>query len=328
MSAGPADDAALAELAQAKARAEESRSLARYVEGPAYYPDDWKAAEDRYGAALGKESESPTKTEAAARVTEWKAIGALYDGIFEKSAPRFVREQEKKLAAAREGAVNAGAEDIVPDRLAMADEKADSARQRFQNNDISGSIKEGRDAWERYGILQTLMEAHAKQVEADENDFFSVDRDNYILAAEAGNSSVDNYDSGDLPASRTLADKALAGFTQVIANGWAGRVEEKAFVARKWRDASQEIKAQVAVRSDFAAAEQVFNQAHVAFRAKEYTEAMNLFEQSGVLFMAVYDKAAERRRVAEDALQRAEEKLAESEEIARDADEQLVGGEE
>jgi len=322
----PADDASLAELARARAAAEESRSLARYVDSEVYYPDDWKAAETRYGAAVKKDKPA-TKPEAAAGVTEWKAIGALYDGLYQKAAAQFVRDQEKKLAAARERAVDAGAEDIVPDRLAMADDKADSARQRFQSNDVSGSIREGREAWEKYGILETLMLARAKQVEADENDFFAVDPDNYLLAAEAGNTSVDHFDSGNLPESRRLADEAYAGFDQVIVNGWTSRVEVQASVARKWRDASREIKAHVAARSDFAAAETVYNQAHVALRARDFTDAMDLFEQSGILFMAAHDIAAEKRQIAEGALQVAAQKLAESEEKARNADD-LIGGDE
>jgi len=322
----PADEASLAELAQAKAKAEESRSLAQYVDSEVYYPDEWKSAETRYGAALNKEKPA-TKPEASAGVTEWKAIGALYDGLYQKAATQFARDQEKKLAAARERAVNAGAEDIVPDRLAMADDKAASARQRFQSGDVHGSIKEGREAWERYGILETLMEARALQVKADENDFFAVDPDNYLLAAEAGNTSIDHYDSGNLPESRALADEAFAGFHQVFVNGWTSIVEVKAVVARKWRSSSQEIKAHVAARSDFAAAEAVYNEAHVALRAREFTEAMDLFEQSGVLFMAAHDIAAEKRQIAEEALQVAAEKLAESEEKARNADE-LIGGEE
>ncbi|MCL1814576.1 MAG: hypothetical protein FWG27_01975 [Treponema sp.] len=323
----PADEISLEELAKARAKAEESRDLAEYVDGNIYCPGEWDLAESRYNAARNQRGDPETKGEAYARTAEWKAIGALYDGIYGKSAPQFAGEQDKKLAAAREDAVRAGAGELVPDRLALADAKAASSRQKFERNDINGSISEGKDAWDRYRILQTLAEARTKQAEADELKFFTLDPDNYMIAAEAGNKAVSDYDKGNLAEAKREADESLSRFTQVIRNGWTSMVEEKASVAREQRAASQEAKADVAVRSDFAAAEQVYNQAHVALRGEAYTQAMDLFEQSGELYIIARDNALEKRKIAEEALRRTEQKLAESEELGKYADE-IIGGEE
>ena len=325
---GPADGAALDALARARAQAEEARALAEYVEGERYFPAEWSAAEDRYSAARGEGGDPETKADAYARVTQWKGIKAAYDDIYNKSAPRFAGEQERVLAAARERAVGAGAEGLLPEQLAQADALAAAAKQKVDGGDIAGGIREGKAARDRYRVLETIALAHAKQAEADVNDFFSRDPDNYMLAAEAGNSAVDLYDAGDIAGAQDAADEALARFNQVIKNGWLSLVEEKASAAQALRAAAQEARADVAVRQEFNAAEQVYNQAHTARRAEEYAVAGELFEQSGGLFAKARDNAVTKRNQAEEALRRAEQKVAESEEKAQAVQDIIGGGEE
>jgi hypothetical protein len=324
---GPADEVSLEALAQARAKAEESRSWAEYAQGETYFPQEWGFAEDRYSTAKGRTDTPETKVEAYSRVAEWKGIGAAYDEIFNKSAEQFAGDQERILAEARDAAIKAGAGSVVPDRLAQADEIAASARKKYETGDLTGSIRDGKEAWDRYRILETIALAHAKQEEADENDFFSRDPDNYMLAADAGNDAVGYYDAGDLGNALNSAVEALARFNQVVWNGWVSLVEEKAAAAREWRDASLAVKANVAVRADYDAAERVYNQAHVALRADEYTSAAELFEQSGQLFMAVHDAALGKRDLAEKAIREAEQKLEESEAKAQSAEAIIGGGE-
>jgi hypothetical protein len=323
----PVNEYLLESLAKAKANTVEARSWAEYLNGPVHCPDDWKKTEDRFEVAYKRSGDPETKGEAYARIAEWNEIKLAYDGIFNGSFEPFLKEQEEVLAAARGKAVEAGAEELVPDRLAAADTVAAGSKQKFENGDVYGSLNTGKEAWDRYHVLETLSYAHEKQAEADEYDFFSMDPDNYKLAAEAGNKAVDLYDEGKIAESQAQATEALDRFRLVIRNGWSATVEEKASSARDLRTASQEIKANVAVRSEYNAAESVYNQAHVAWRAEKYTEAMDLFEQSEELFGVAYDKALEKRNVAEEALRRTEQKLAESEEKAQNA-EDIIGGEE
>jgi len=322
---GPADDASLESIAQARAAAEEARSRAEYVNGDDYFPDEWGLAEDRYSKAKDY-AEPETKAETVAQLAEWKALTVVYEGIFNKSAPLFAVEQQKMLAAARAEAVDAGAEELVPDRLAQADAYAGTSREKLEKADFPGSVKDGKEALDRYNVLLAIAKAHNQQVEADNNQFFSTDPDNYMLAAEAGNKAVDLYDEAKFPEAQEAADEALNRFNQVVKNGWVSKVEEKASVANEWRTASQEVKANVAVRPEYDAAERIYNNAHVALRADEYAVASELFEQSSGLFAKAHDNAVIKRDRADEALREAEQKLAASEEKAQTAVE-LIGGE-
>jgi len=321
----PPDEAALTNIAQARAAAEEARSRAEYVNGSTYYPDEWGLAENRYSAAKGYNAPK-TKAEAYSQLAEWKALNVSYEDIYNRSLPQFAGKQQNLLAAAREDAVKAGADKLVPDRFAIADALKGSAGEKFENGDLNGSIQDGKQAIDRYQVLQIIAQAHNKQAEADENDFFSVDSDSYVLAADAGNKAVDLYDESKLPEAREAAEDALNRFSQVLKNGWVSKLEEKTSFAEKARTSSLEAKANIASRAEYDAAEQVFNKAREALDADDYAKAAELYNESGRLFIEAQNSAIAKQQKANDALREAEQKLAESKNKAQAA-EDIIGGE-
>ena len=323
----PPADFLLESLAQAEERAKEARSWAEYVNGPVHCSDLWKTTEQRFELADSRKNVPATKGETYARIDEWNDIKLAYDEIFNGSFEPFLKEQQDVLAKARKKAVDAGAEELVPDRLAVADSHAARSREKYNNGDNYGSLNSGKEAWDRYRILETVALARAKQAEADEYNLFEKDPDTYKLAAEAGNKAIDLYDDGKLVKSQEEASKALAGFSKIVRDGMMANVQEKASEARDRRAEALEAKANVAVRSDFDAAEAVYNQAHVALRGEMYGEAIELFSRSSDLFIIAYENALEKRDIAEEAIERSDRKLAESEEIAQNA-EDIIGGNE
>ena len=253
--------------------------------------------------------------------------GAVQQGTAGAEPEAVYNPSQWRFDEVRSNAVRAGAEDHMPEHLAAVDELAASSLQKFERGDIEGSIRDGREGQERYLILQTLAEARTRQMEADEQDFFFNDPETYMDALESGVSAVDHYNEGRLAEAKTAADEALLGFDAVLRSGWAGAVEEKTSAAVEWRTAALEARADVAVRSDFAAAERTYDQAQTAQRAGQYTRAMELYDQSTALFKLAHDNALERREMAEEALHQAELKLAESEERAQYAEDLIGGGE-
>lgn len=320
----PVDETSLENIAQARAAAEEARSMAEYVNGSAYFPDEWGLAENRYSAAKAYE-EPKTKGEANVQIAEWKALNGVYDGIYTRSLSQFAEGQEKLLAA-REQAVNAGAERLVPERFALADALKDSSGEKYEKGDFDGSARDGKQALDRYKVLQIIAEAHNKQAEADQNDFFSVDPDSYILAADAGNKAVDLYDESKLPEAREAAEDALNRFSQVLNNGWVSKLDEKTSFAEESRTASLEAKANIASKAEYDEAEQVYNSARAAQDAEDYAKASQLYNEAGALYVKAHNSTVVKEQRANEALREAEQKLAESKNKAQAA-ENLIGGE-
>ena len=121
--------------------------------------------------------------------------------------------------------------------------------------------------------------------------------DRYIRAAEAFETLALN--SRSLINERRLA----AGEMQVYAN--------------TQRQRAIDLRANVAAREEFDAADAVFNRANAVFNNARYQEAIQLFTESESLFINAIVLTDERRRIAEEALIRATQRVLESEETAR-----------
>jgi hypothetical protein len=85
------------------------------------------------------------------------------------------------------------------------------------------------------------------------------------------------------------------------------------------------LRADVAMRNEFNAADAVFNRANAAFDGANYQEAITLNNQSESMFRAVSEAVLRSRRLAEEALARAGERMEESDETARNVESILRG---
>jgi hydrogenase maturation factor HypE len=92
------------------------------------------------------------------------------------------------------------------------------------------------------------------------------------------------------------------------------------------RQAAQDLKANVAVKSDFERAQAVYAEAEQAFKAEKYDDAADLFAQAESLFADVKNVAAEKRARALEAMQNAQQKISATEDAAKKADAVLEGG--
>jgi hypothetical protein len=321
----PINEAMLAALDTSKANTEAARARAMEVQGQVYYPNDWAGAEERFEA---NDALAPsTRGEAKEKSDEWESLTTVYEEIFQNSLSQFIADKKDDLDNTRESAVEAGALEILPDRFAEADELAASAKEKYDQGDYRAAAEDGNAALDRYMVLKTIADAYNKQQEVDGRDFYAYDPDNYELAADSGNAAVEYFDNGSIQDAQDAADESLLRFNLVLKNGWIVVTDERAAEAREIRDACKEVKADVAVRQDYNAAEQVYNQAHVALRSEEYADAADLLEQSTALYMQAYDAALEKRIRAETALREAEQKVAESEAKAQNAEDIIGGGE-
>ena len=127
----------------------------------------------------------------------------------------------------------------------------------------------------------------------------------------------------DNTASKASLDKAISGFTAVIAKGGGMLVEKIQAESTAARQAAEDIKADVAVKDEFAAALEVHNRALKEKAAGDLEKAGADFAQARDMFDAVYETAYAKREAALKAIQQTDEALAESEQKAADAQEAL-----
>jgi HEPN domain-containing protein len=323
---GPPDQGALNALESAKARAEAARTRALDFEGPGYAEPDWQAAESQYALA-GEEEKTGSLGETKDSTDRYNTVADAFDHVFDLALPLSAQARENEVTAAWDGAIAAGIGEIYPERLQAAEDVVEQALTQYEAKDYYPAAASAFLAVELFNTLKTGAGAYQAREEIDTRGFIKYDPDNYALAEESGGLALTAYDALSAEDAKSAAEEALLRYNLVLAKGWESYASERRTLAATERQAALDLKANVAVKDDFDAAAGIYNQAETAFRAQRYSEAVDFYFQSEYMFAVICGTAAEKRRIAEDAIKRAEDRAAASEETARNAESFLGGGE-
>jgi len=321
----PPDQAATDALNAAMARAEKSRKQAFDIQSPAYAPSEWKAAEALFLQARDAAANKNMAAYAEA-VKLYDQAAAGYDAAAEKSLPQFAEARRNEIEKARSAALTAGVEDLSPERLAVADKAAADAQGKYDAGDYYGAAESASEARARYLVLKTGSDSYAVKSEIDRRDFAVYDPGNYTLAGNKLDKALSDYDEGKLDAAGDATDESLLRYNLALGKGREMNASGRGKNAAVERQAAQDLKANVGVKSGFEDAASVFAEADAAFKAERFDESAELYAEAESLFSIVRATAAEKRQRAEDALLRAQQKMSESEKTAKEADTVLQGG--
>jgi hypothetical protein len=324
--AGPSgpSQAVLDDLNKARARADEAKKRASDFEGPSYFPSDWQAAESKYADAenLPRGSEAEIRQATAA----YNGVADAYDDVFDKTIPLYAQAREDEVMAVRDGLIATGLTRSFPEQLDEADRAALVAVDQYEKKDYYAARDTAVLALARYQALKAGAEAYLVRQEIVNRGFISYDPENFDKADESGLTAVDNYLSGNFEPARDGADEAHLRYNLVLGTGWASYAADKGASAGVERQNALNAKANVAVRDMFNEAEGIYNQAAASLKAEKYEDAAVLYTNSEALFVISGQAATEKRRLAEDAIKEAEEKVAASDETARKAEIFIEGG--
>jgi hypothetical protein len=321
------DQAALDRLNAAFNRAEEARQRALDFDAPVYFPPEWESADEQYQSLAGGTDRSSLGGVKTA-VARYEEAAAVFDDLFQKSLPPYAQDREDEILEARSAALDAGAEELLPSYLIQADETALEALSRYEDEDYQPAKDAAILARDLYGVLKTGAEAYGLRLEIEDRDFYRFDPKNVDMADAAGLAASDAYLANNPAEAGDRAAEALLRYNQALTTGRESLAAERRDFAAEERRIALELKANVAVRQDFAAADAIYSQANRSFDAQDYGLSVDLYEEAGFLFIRTQQEALEKRRLAEEAIASAEEKMLESDEIARNAELILEGGEE
>jgi hypothetical protein len=326
---GPPDQATIDALNAAKSQAGTSRQQAIDIEGPAYFPEDWNAAEAQYLAA-GEQSQKPTQGEVKQAAAQYKAAAEAYDTLARKCLPLYAQVRADEISQARAEAIDAGISDIYPEGLAAADAVVDQAVGQYETaaeaRDYYAAARSAFLALDSYRALKTGADAYTVRQEIETRGFVKYDARNFELADESGSRAINAYESGDIDIAAGNAEEAKLRYNLALNTGWESYAAERRAAATNERQGALDLKANVAVKSEFDTVNGIYNQAEAAFKEKKFSEAVDLYDQSEPRFAGVRRTAEEKRRLAEEAIKTAEEKVVQSDETARDAERILEGG--
>jgi tetratricopeptide (TPR) repeat protein len=285
-----------------------------------FFPEDYAAADARYAA--GKSALDADGREVAK--AELEAALPLFQALAERSLGLSAEKGKENTAAARDRAIASDAQLRSPDAFDAAEalnEQADAAL-------AAGKTREAAELYRKaifaYDAAEKRSRALVVKEDIDWYDYARHDTGNYALAGEKL-ALADGLIASDPEAANDANAEALLRYNLVLKKGWELNAGGLRTVAEGYKKDSEGIKAQVAVRDEYAQANAVWNDAARAYAAEDYEEASGLFAEAEELFKSVYEVALSKRANAEAAIKAAAEQADRSGAIAAEGD-LIIGG--
>ena len=167
-----------------------------------------------------------------------------------------------------------------------------------------------------------LARARSLQEKADQYGLGDYAPEDYAAALKDLKDGEDAYGT-DNAASKESLDRAIEGFTAVIAKGGALYLSGLQEQCAASKEAADELKAKVAVKEEYAAASALYERALAEQGEGDLEGAAGDFPQAKELFEALAATAREKREAAEAALTAAEDGRVSAEQNASEAESSL-----
>jgi hypothetical protein len=315
-------------IAAARTNAEKRKKYAFDFEAQTAFPDEWKSAES--SLAKGRErfaaAESGTMPAYPESLASYEAAAAAYDGLAGRAVPLFAAARKSELEKARGDAVSVKADILAPARFSVADAASAEVLGLYGRGDHYAAYDAWKVARDRYLALATGARANAVKTEIDRRGFAAYDSGNYSRASERLEAAMAAYDAGRLDASKDATEEAHLRYRLALAKGFELYAVDRGKAAEAQRAAAYDLKAHVAVKSEYEAALKTKTDADLVFKGGKHEEAALQYMEAEKRFSTVRQTAAEKRKAAEEAIKEAERRMQESENTAKAADAVLEGG--
>jgi len=127
------------------------------------------------------------------------------------------------------------------------------------------------------------------------------------------------YDK-DNAKSKAAFVQAIAGYQEVLDGGFPALTAERKKSADAAKADADSVKAGVAVKADYNAAQRLYDQAAAAVKAKDYPKALDLYEQSRARFAAAAQTTRDLKAKAEASIKEVKDELDTAEQQAAEAE--------
>ena len=317
--------AALDALNAAAARAAEARRRAADFDGQALFPSDWDSAQTLFDQAERQRSTSSPQ-DIQDSTGRYNRAAEAFDSLFERSLAEYFERVQRELAAAREAAIAAGARELTPEFLADADSTAARSQRERDAGNYDAARNSALEAMAMYNAMRTVLEANRLRAELSDRGLEAYDPDNVRSGNAALEAALAASQNRNFNEASNRGEEALAHLSAALITAWRTRAEQGRAAAAEERQKALDLRANVAAREEFDPAEAIYNRANTALSRENFEEAALSYDECRPMFTASAQLAMARRQAAQDALDRADRRLIESEETALVAEQILEGG--
>jgi 3-oxoacyl-[acyl-carrier protein] reductase len=266
--------------------------------------DEYAAADKAWAdgnAAYGKDN--------AASAASYTDAIARFQAAIDKGLPLIADREEQNAAKLRDVAVGKGAESLYGDLFAYAEARLAKARESKASGDYETAIASFRASSKDYDVLYKLCDAKTWRDKIEARDFAKWDPSNWSIAQTKHKAAQDLLQQ-DAKAAGESIDEAILRYGIAWQTALEFYSADRKRVSETERDRASGIKAQVAVKDEYAAALALFDQAETARNSKDYESSFALYDKATSAFSAAYAHAKAKMDGARDELSSLDDALA------------------
>lgn len=170
-----------------------------------------------------------------------------------------------------------------------------------------------------------LEEAKSLKARVDKNGLSEFAFEEYQQAESSLQDGEEAYGKDNAKAKKAL-DAAVASYRTVISKAFPLKVDRSKAEVDAIRSSAESIKAQIAMKREYAAAKAKYDKAVAAGDAKDYEQAISLFAEAKTLFQDLYEQTMLKKEEAESEMKSSQDGIKDAEERAKAGDEEMQGG--
>ncbi len=229
------------------------------------------------------------------------------------------------IVKARQMAVAAGAEEYFSDELLVVDVASTEAHAVYEDGGDEEAFNEtATNVLYQYRALEQASIAAKAGAKITEMGFESYDSDGFAAGNTASEAALRLFNSG--ASGKEVYDeakKAADAYNTVLFTAFTSLADEKRVSFLDVKEMADEIKAGVADSQNYNGAVVFFTQGDQDLVSKNPESAYKNFSIAADSMTTVYETVAEKRRLAQEAMDRAKRRIEDAEDVATAADTQV-----
>ncbi len=226
------------------------------------------------------------------------------------------------IAKAREMAIAAGAEDYFANELMVVDVASTEAHTVYEDGGDEQEFNDAaNDILYQYRAIEQISLATKAKMRIDELGYEPYDPESYAEGLAASDSVNELFNTG--ADGKTLYDeakKAADAYNLVLFTAFSELAEEEKAKFLAVKKQADEIKAGVADKDNYNSAVVFYTQGDADLRAGSPETALEHLTIATTSMTTVYETVAEKRRLAQEAMDRARRRIENADAVATEAD--------
>ncbi len=248
-------------------------------------PADYAAADAAFAEGIGGYGKDN-----AASTASFADSSVRFGSLISESLPMLAAKERGRAEALRDTALGKRADGLFPELFSFAEAEFAVPTAAEASGDYEAAAAGYRASSKAFEVLYKLCDAESARKAIVARDFEKWDPSNWTLAETKFAASRDLLPR-DAPAAGASVDEAILRYGLASRTALEYYASDRKLSSEAEKDRASGIKAEVAVKDEFASALAIHSRAEAAYSSRDFEGSSSLYDRAAAAFAAAYGHA-------------------------------------